>query len=117
MENEEGTQQPHLVLANKLFLLRHPDVHDIEKVRLKDEVFAAVKSDGNSPPSFSPTHFSDSNSQYFFFFFVCVCVSVCVCVCRYGSVVRNSSRRFGVRERSGASGFNAREDRQRDEEA
>uniref|UniRef100_A0A2N9FJC8 26S proteasome regulatory subunit RPN7 n=1 Tax=Fagus sylvatica TaxID=28930 RepID=A0A2N9FJC8_FAGSY len=49
MENEEGTQQPHLVLANKLFLLRHPDVHDIEKVRLKDEVFAAVKSDDMAP--------------------------------------------------------------------
>ncbi|GMY15046.1 26S proteasome non-ATPase regulatory subunit 6 homolog isoform X1 [Fagus crenata] len=49
MENEEGTQQPHLVLANKLFLLRHPDVHDIEKVRLKDEVFSAVKSDDMAP--------------------------------------------------------------------
>ncbi|GMY24735.1 26S proteasome non-ATPase regulatory subunit 6 homolog isoform X1 [Fagus crenata] len=49
MDSEEGTQQPHLVLANKLFLLRHPDVQDIEKVRLKDEVFAAVKSDDMAP--------------------------------------------------------------------
>ncbi|XP_075666642.1 26S proteasome non-ATPase regulatory subunit 6 isoform X1 [Castanea sativa] len=49
MDSEEGTQQPHLVLAHKLFLLRHPDVQDIEKVRLKDEVFAAVKSDDMAP--------------------------------------------------------------------
>ncbi|KAM3748169.1 hypothetical protein ACB098_05G088300 [Castanea mollissima] len=49
MNSEEGTQQPHLVLAHKLFLLRHPDVQDIEKVRLKDEVFAAVKSDDMAP--------------------------------------------------------------------
>jgi hypothetical protein len=103
MDSEEGTQQPHLVLANKLFLLRHPDVQDIEKVRLKDEVFAAVKSDGNSPLIPLPSHSSDSISQYFLF-----------CVCRYGSVVRIPSRRFGVRERSGASGLYAREDRRRD---
>ncbi|KAK8943422.1 26S proteasome non-ATPase regulatory subunit 6 [Platanthera guangdongensis] len=45
MEGEEGSQQPQLVLANKLFLLRAPDVDDIEKVRLRDEVFAAVKAD------------------------------------------------------------------------
>ncbi|KAK4589909.1 hypothetical protein RGQ29_020476 [Quercus rubra] len=49
MDSEEGTQQPHLVLAHKLFLLRHSDVQDIEKVRLKDEVFAAVKSDDMAP--------------------------------------------------------------------
>lgn len=45
MEGQEGAQQPHLVLANKLFLLTHPDVQDIEKVSLREEVFAAVKSD------------------------------------------------------------------------
>jgi len=45
MEGQEGTQELHLVLAHKLFLLRHPDVQDIEKVRLKEEVFAVVKAD------------------------------------------------------------------------
>ncbi|GAV68017.1 PCI domain-containing protein/RPN7 domain-containing protein [Cephalotus follicularis] len=49
MEGEEGTQQPHLVLAHKLFLLKNRDVQDIEKVRLKDEVFAFVKSDDMAP--------------------------------------------------------------------
>lgn len=46
MEGQEGTQQVHLVLANKRFLLTHPDVQDIEKVRLKEEVFSMVKADG-----------------------------------------------------------------------
>ncbi|KAL0906671.1 hypothetical protein M5K25_025184 [Dendrobium thyrsiflorum] len=45
MEGEEGSQQPQLVLAHKLFLLTHPDVEDIDKVRLRDEVYAAVKAD------------------------------------------------------------------------
>ncbi|XP_043723595.1 26S proteasome non-ATPase regulatory subunit 6 homolog [Telopea speciosissima] len=45
MEAQEGKQQPQLVLANKLFLLRHPDVPDIEKVRLKEEVLTFVKAD------------------------------------------------------------------------
>lgn len=47
MEGQEGTQEAHLVLANKLFLLSRPDVEDIEKVRLREEVFATVKADGN----------------------------------------------------------------------
>ena len=47
MEGQEGTQQPQLVLAHKLFHLRHPDVQDIEKVRLKDDVFAHVKENGS----------------------------------------------------------------------
>ena len=51
MENQEGTQQPHLILAHKLFLLTHPDVQDIEKVRLKEEVLTTIKSDGNYSPS------------------------------------------------------------------
>ncbi|KAF7838208.1 26S proteasome non-ATPase regulatory subunit 6-like protein [Senna tora] len=49
MEGEEGTQQPQLVLAHKLFLLRHGDVQDIEKVRLKDEVFTFVKENDMVP--------------------------------------------------------------------
>ncbi|KAM1128934.1 hypothetical protein TB2_038723 [Malus domestica] len=49
MEAQEGTQQPHLVLANKLFLLSHSDVPDIEKVQLREEVFASVKADDMAP--------------------------------------------------------------------
>ncbi|KAM1626808.1 hypothetical protein ACFX1R_016520 [Malus domestica] len=49
MEAQEGTQQPHLVLANKLFLLSHSDVPDIEKVQLRDEVFTSVKADDMAP--------------------------------------------------------------------
>ncbi|KAL3716765.1 hypothetical protein ACJRO7_008362 [Eucalyptus globulus] len=45
MEGEEGSQQPHLVLAHKLFLLRHPDVQDIVRVRLEEEVLASIESD------------------------------------------------------------------------
>jgi 26S proteasome regulatory subunit N7 len=49
---EEGKQQPHLVLAHKLFLLSQPDVDDLAKVALREDVLAAVKSDGTkaSPP-------------------------------------------------------------------
>ncbi|KAF5730926.1 26S proteasome non-ATPase regulatory subunit 6 [Tripterygium wilfordii] len=49
MEGQEGTQQPHLVLAHKRFLLKHPDVQDIEKVRLKEDVLATVKADDMVP--------------------------------------------------------------------
>lgn len=41
----DSKQQPHLVLANKLFLLSHPDVDDIDKVRLREEVLSVVRSD------------------------------------------------------------------------
>ncbi|KAM7258332.1 hypothetical protein ACFE04_014073 [Oxalis oulophora] len=41
MENEAATQQ----LAHKIFLLKHNDVPDIEKVSLKEDVFTAVKAD------------------------------------------------------------------------
>jgi len=41
---EEGTQEPKLVLANKIFLLRHSDVPDIEKVELKDDVLNFIKA-------------------------------------------------------------------------
>ncbi|THU49738.1 hypothetical protein C4D60_Mb06t12700 [Musa balbisiana] len=44
MEAQQGTQEPHLALAHKLFLLSHPDIDDIEKVRLRDEVLDAVKA-------------------------------------------------------------------------
>lgn len=47
MEGEEGTQEQQLVLANKLFLLTHNDVDDIEKVRLRDEVFNFIVTNGN----------------------------------------------------------------------
>ncbi|KVH98158.1 26S proteasome, regulatory subunit Rpn7 [Cynara cardunculus var. scolymus] len=49
MEDTEGTQQPHLVFANKLFLLTHSDVDDIEKVRLRDEVTSTVVADDMAP--------------------------------------------------------------------
>ena len=111
MDSEEGTQQPHLVLAHKLFLLRHPDVQDIEKVRLKDEVIAAIKSDGNSPSPpipqrFSPSHSSDSNSHFIFLFLF---------LCRYGSVVQNPSRcrRFGIGERKRAEEIENMRERER----
>ncbi|KAH0941818.1 hypothetical protein HID58_001455 [Brassica napus] len=45
----EGSQQPHLILAHKLFLLTHPDVQDIEKVQLKSDVLDSIKSDGMAP--------------------------------------------------------------------
>ena len=50
---EDGKQQPHLVLAHKLFLLSRSDVDDLAKVDLRADVLAAVKSDGRtSAPSF-----------------------------------------------------------------
>ncbi|XP_061359787.1 26S proteasome non-ATPase regulatory subunit 6 homolog [Gastrolobium bilobum] len=50
MEGEEGShQQPHLVLANKLFLLSLHDVSDIDKVRLKEEVFTHINNDDMLP--------------------------------------------------------------------
>lgn len=42
----EGSQQPHLILADKLFLLTHPNVQDIEKVQLKADILDSIKSDG-----------------------------------------------------------------------
>lgn len=52
MDAQEGTQQSQqLILAHNVFLLKHADVPDIEKVRLRDEVFNTVKSNGNSPDS------------------------------------------------------------------
>ncbi|KAA8538384.1 hypothetical protein F0562_028070 [Nyssa sinensis] len=49
MEGQEGTQQPQLVLSHKLFLLTLPDVQDIEKVCLREEVFASIKADDMAP--------------------------------------------------------------------
>lgn len=49
MEGQEGQkQEPHLALADNLFLLTHPDVPDIEKIRLKDDVLASIKADGKT---------------------------------------------------------------------
>lgn len=45
MEGQDGSQNEHLILANKIFLLTHPDVQDIEKVQLKDDVLSSAKSD------------------------------------------------------------------------
>ncbi|KAK9734092.1 hypothetical protein RND81_04G114600 [Saponaria officinalis] len=45
MEVQEEAQNSHLVLSHKLFLLTHPDVQDIDKVRLTDEVISAITSD------------------------------------------------------------------------
>ncbi|KAL8144234.1 hypothetical protein V2J09_017266 [Rumex salicifolius] len=49
MEGEEGNQNAHLILAHKLFLLKHPDVQDIEKVTLKEEILNALKLDDMAP--------------------------------------------------------------------
>ncbi|XP_074287857.1 26S proteasome non-ATPase regulatory subunit 6 homolog [Silene latifolia] len=45
MEAQKEAQDAHLVLSHKIFLLTHPDVEDIEKVRLIDEVISSIKSD------------------------------------------------------------------------
>ncbi|KAH9621718.1 hypothetical protein KSS87_007585 [Heliosperma pusillum] len=45
MEGKEEAQNAHLILANNLFLLSHPDVQDIDKVRLTDEVISSIQSD------------------------------------------------------------------------
>lgn len=49
MDSEEGTQQPQLVLAHKLFRLTHPDVNDLDKVRLREEVLETVVSNDMVP--------------------------------------------------------------------
>ncbi|KAL6584417.1 proteasome regulatory particle subunit [Orobanche minor] len=49
MEGEGGTQQPQLVLANQLFLLTQNDIDDIEKVRLRDEVFKFILTNDMAP--------------------------------------------------------------------
>lgn len=46
MDSEEGTQLPQLVLAHKIFLWRHPDVSDLDKARLREEVMETVVSNG-----------------------------------------------------------------------
>ncbi|KAH9608501.1 hypothetical protein KSS87_012357 [Heliosperma pusillum] len=44
MEAQEALNA-HLVLSHKIFLLTNPDVEDIDKVRLIDEVISSIKSD------------------------------------------------------------------------
>ena len=52
---EDGKQEKHLVLSNKLFLLSQPEVDDLSKVALRSDVLSAVKSDGNrAAPAPSP---------------------------------------------------------------
>lgn len=45
MDDQEATQDSKLLLAQKLFLLRSPDVEDIEKASLKEDVLALIKAD------------------------------------------------------------------------
>ncbi|KAI3981797.1 hypothetical protein MKX01_027782 [Papaver californicum] len=49
MEGQEENQEKMLVLANKLNHLIHPDISDIDKIRLLEEVLDAVKSDDMAP--------------------------------------------------------------------
>ncbi|KAI3911132.1 hypothetical protein MKW92_021522 [Papaver armeniacum] len=49
MEGQEENQEKRLVLANKLSHLTHSDVSDIDKVRIREEVLDAVKSDDMAP--------------------------------------------------------------------
>ncbi|KAK9117433.1 hypothetical protein Sjap_016380 [Stephania japonica] len=49
MEGEEGKQEPQLILAHKLFLVTHPDVPDIEKVVIREEVLGSVKASEMAP--------------------------------------------------------------------
>ncbi|MCI46392.1 26S proteasome non-ATPase regulatory subunit 6, partial [Trifolium medium] len=39
----EESQQPQLILADKLFLLKQSDVQDIDKVRFTEDVFNFIK--------------------------------------------------------------------------
>jgi len=71
MEGEEGSQQPQLVLADKLFLLRQPDVQDIDKVRYKEDVFNHVKENGNS--------LTLSLIPFSIFFFISICYHSTFC--------------------------------------
>uniref|UniRef100_A0A1J3ILZ5 26S proteasome regulatory subunit RPN7 n=1 Tax=Noccaea caerulescens TaxID=107243 RepID=A0A1J3ILZ5_NOCCA len=45
----EGTQQPRLVLANKISLLTHPDVQAMEKVALKSDILNSIKAHNMAP--------------------------------------------------------------------
>jgi hypothetical protein len=100
MENQGETQQPHLVLSHKLFLLTHPDVQDIEKVRLKEEVLTTIKSDGNYSPSLRSVinYCAEYNLNR---------LISCFLFCRYGSVVWNPSGGVIAGERSESFGFDA----------
>jgi len=72
MEGEE-VQQPQLVLADKLFLLKQQDVQDIDKVRFKEDVFNFVKEHGMYPSSLSlsvnPNSLHSIETLIFFCFF------------------------------------------------
>ncbi|KAK8507041.1 hypothetical protein V6N13_069835 [Hibiscus sabdariffa] len=50
MDAQDGNQQSlQLILGHNVFLLKHPDVADIDKVRLKEDVLNAVKSNEMTP--------------------------------------------------------------------
>lgn len=107
---EDGKQQPHLVLAHKLFLLSRSDVDDLAKVDLRADVLAAVKSDGIP----APPPFVESASN-------CGMDLDLICTgcgwCRHGGSVRvvGGGRRAG--DGRGAAGRDARQDRRGDPEA
>ncbi|XP_078444615.1 26S proteasome regulatory subunit Rpn7 [Wolffia australiana] len=48
-DGERQEQQPLLALGLKLFHLNHPDVDDIDKVRLQEEALASIKADDMAP--------------------------------------------------------------------
>ena len=46
MDPQDGTQNPEIVLAYKIFVHRHLDVPHIEKIELKNEVSDFIKENG-----------------------------------------------------------------------
>ena len=66
LDGEQQEQKPLLALGHKLFLLTHPDVDDIEKVRLRDEALASIKSDRMDISSTFPTN-SYPHLRFLFF--------------------------------------------------
>lgn len=91
METQEGTQQPQFILAHKVFLLKHLDVPDIEKVQLREEVLASVKANGNSLPQ---PDFSCIDFIYLVFRLLpsgFCSISVILSCFRHGALLRNPS--------------------------
>ncbi|RZC94340.1 hypothetical protein C5167_003936 [Papaver somniferum] len=67
MEGQEENQEKRLVLANKLSHLTHSDVSDIDKVRIREEILDAVKSDDMAPlyETLVSTNVLDMDSKLF----------------------------------------------------
>lgn len=78
MDGEDGKQQAHLILANKLFLLTQPDVDDIEKVALREDVLNAVVLDSMLLSILSDSINTSSSDLFSLRFFVVVVDVVCV---------------------------------------